>query len=172
MRRRYEPPRTNQPPYRDPLGPLHRPPRASSLAVRKSMKSNRARNTSPELLLKGMLRSAGVTGFRASWDGAPGKPDFAFPALHVAVFVHGCYWHRCPECVLPRPGSHRDFWRLKFERNVARDQRKLVALKDLGWDVLVIWECELRDSPTPIIRRILRHLNDARRKEIPRSLAA
>ena len=136
----------DRPPFRDPLGPLGRPPEASTPAVRKSMKSNRARDTSPELRLKRMLRAAGFAGYRASWEGAPGRPDIAFPSLHVAVFVHGCYWHRCPKCNLPLPKSHRDFWKHKFERNVARDRRKLTALRGRGWDALVVWECELRTS--------------------------
>jgi DNA mismatch endonuclease (patch repair protein) len=127
------------------------------------MRSNRARATRPERVLKGMLRSAGEVGYRANWNGVPGRPDTAFPSLRVAIFVHGCYWHRCPKCRLALPQSHREFWKHKFERNVARDRRKLAALSELGWDTLVVWECELRESPTGVMRRLLRRLETARK---------
>jgi DNA mismatch endonuclease (patch repair protein) len=149
--------------FRDMLGPLGPPPEASSPSVSHSMKSNRPRDTLPEIILRRALRGNGITGYQTGWDGAPGRPDVAFPSLKVAVFVHGCYWHRCPTCQLPLPKSHREFWRRKFERNEARDKRKLAALHELGWDALVVWECELHNSPGRVAQRISKHLDAARR---------
>ena len=149
--------------FRDGLGPLGPPPGASTPSVRRSMKSNRARDTLPEVRLRRALRAGGITGYQTSWDGAPGRPDIAFPLLKIAVFVHGCYWHRCPSCQLPLPKSHREFWRHKFERNVARDQRKLAALHELEWEAVVVWECELRASAERVAERVTRHLAAARR---------
>ncbi len=79
---------------RRPAGPAVPP--ASSEAVRHSMQGNRSKNTKPELLVRRYLREAGLTGYRLQWKGAAGRPDIAFPGRRVAIFVHGCFWHRCP----------------------------------------------------------------------------
>ena len=126
-----------------PLGP---PPPASSPAVAKVMKSNRAAETEPEISLRKALREAGLPGYRKNWKGAPGRPDIAYPGKRLAVFVHGCFWHRCPRCNLPLPKTNLDFWRRKFERNTERDRRKVRTLEELGWKVLVAWECEVRED--------------------------
>ena len=62
----------------------------------------------------------------------------------MAVFVHGCYWHRCPYCALPMPKSNTEFWEAKFSRNRARDERDQRLLAERGWKVLVVWECRLK----------------------------
>ncbi|MFV2062505.1 MAG: very short patch repair endonuclease, partial [Chloroflexota bacterium] len=62
------------------------------------MKANRARDTKPELELRSALREAGYPGYRLNWKRAPGRPDISYPGRHVAIFVHGCYWHHCPRC--------------------------------------------------------------------------
>ncbi len=147
--------------FQDPLGPLGPPPKPSSPSVSKSMKSNRSSATVPELRLSAALLCQGTGRFRTNWSGVPGRPDVAFPAAKLAVFVHGCYWHRCPRCHLPLPKTHRAFWKHKFERNEARDRRKVAALRALGWTSLIVWECELRDSPTDAARRIQRRLRSA-----------
>jgi DNA mismatch endonuclease, patch repair protein len=78
----------------------------------------------------------------------PGKPDLVFPRRRKAIFVHGCFWHRHPDpaCKLARlPKSRHGFWLPKLEGNRARDLRTESALKALGWETLVIWECQLKD---------------------------
>lgn len=112
------------------------------------------------------LVSAGLRGYRLNWEGVPGRPDIAFLAEGLAVFVHGCYWHRCPRCDLPLPKKNRRFWDLKFQRNVSRDRRKIERLENLEWDVLVLWECEVNDSVSGCVTRVLERLS--RSNAVPR----
>lgn len=119
-------------------------PPASSEAVRHSMQGNRSKNTKPELLVRRHLREVGLTGYRLQWKGAAGRPDIAFPGRKVAIFVHGCFWHRCPYCNPSRPRSNAEFWNAKFRRNQERDARDAQALVEAGWTVIVVWECRLK----------------------------
>ncbi len=119
-------------------------PPASSEATRRSMQGNRSRNTKPELLVRSYLRAAGLTGYRLQWKRELGRPDVAFPGRKVAIFVHGCFWHRCPYCHPSRPRSNTEFWEAKFHRNRERDKRHTRTLLDLGWTVIVVWECRLK----------------------------
>lgn len=120
-----------------------RPPAASSEATRNVMKANKRSDTKPELLVRKRLREAGLTGYRLQWK-VPGRPDVAWPGKKVAIFVNGCFWHRCPHCNLPTPKSNVEYWVVKFERNKERDERNLRALEEAGWKVHVIWECQLK----------------------------
>lgn len=101
----------------------------------RSMRSNKGRDTRPELVLRKALCEAGLGGYRLQWK-VPGRPDIAYPGRKVAVFVNGCFWHRCPVCNLPLPKSNVDFWRTKFERNVERDSRNIASLESDGWTVV------------------------------------
>lgn len=115
-----------------------------SVATRHVMQANRSEDTGPELVVRRWLRTAGLPGYRLHWKRAPGRPDVCYPGRKVAIFVNGCYWHRCPHCDLPLPKTRRDFWQAKFERNRARDERCERELVEDGWTVLVVWECALR----------------------------
>ena len=95
---------------------------AVSVATRHVMQANKSKNTKPELRVRAALRDAGLSGYRLHWKKAPGKPDICYPGRRVAIFVNGCFWHRCPHCALPLPKSNVDFWRAKFARNRARDE--------------------------------------------------
>ena len=117
---------------------------AVSMATRHVMQANRSKNTKPELLVRQKLREEGLPGYRLHWKKAAGKPDVCYPGRKVAVFVNGCYWHRCPHCALPLPKSNTDFWEAKFSRNRARDERDQRLLAEQGWKVLVVWECRLK----------------------------
>lgn len=112
-------------------------------AVRSSMKGNKGKDTKPEMLVRKRLRSEGLTGYRIHWH-APGKPDIAFPGKKVAIFVNGCFWHRCPHCNPSTPKTNQDYWIPKFKRNQERDQKNYELLRKDGWRVHVIWECELK----------------------------
>ena len=112
--------------------------------VRKSMKSNKGKGTSPELRVRKALRDAGYPGYRLNWKGAPGKPDICYPGRRVAIFVQGCFWHRCPRCNLPLPKHNSEFWETKFQRNVERDSAKRALLTAGGWTVVDLWECDLK----------------------------
>lgn len=108
------------------------------------MQANKSKNTKPELLVRQALRASGWPGYRLHWKKCPGRPDICFPGRKIAIFVNGCFWHRCPHCNLPDPKSNVDFWKAKFARNVARDARNHEELVARGWTVLVIWECALK----------------------------
>jgi DNA mismatch endonuclease (patch repair protein) len=137
---------------------LGEPPPASSKAVSKSMRSNRGKDTSPEMTLRSSLYKGGIRGYRLHTKGVPGRPDILFPRQRLAVFVNGCFWHRCPKCALPLPKSHSDFWSKKFELNRQRDERKIHELKSAGWRVLIIWECEIRKDLGNSVKRVKRAL--------------
>lgn len=111
--------------------------------VRKCMKSNKSKDTSPELKVRKALRDAGYPGYRLNWKKAPGKPDICYPGRKIAIFVNGCFWHRCPRCNLPLPKHNADYWIPKLEKNVQRDRRNIEDLETKGWKVVVIWECEI-----------------------------
>ena len=110
------------------------------------MSRNKARNTKPELNLRRSLYADGVRGYRLNWKKAPGTPDIAFPGKKIAIFINGCYWHRCPHCELPLPKTNKEFWKEKFDKNIKRDIKKEKELLDLGWIVLVFWECKIKTN--------------------------
>lgn len=125
-------------------------------AIRKSMQGNKRADTKPEMLVRQRLRQAGLTGYRLQWKQAPGRPDIAFPGRRIAIFVNGCFWHRCPHCNPSTPKRNVEFWEAKFRRNVERDARALAELKELGWHAIVIWECELkRDRIDATMERVV-----------------
>ena len=95
------------------------------------MQGNKRANTKPELLVRQRLREAGLTGYRLQWKKAPGRPDIAFPGRKIAIFVNGCFWHRCPHCNPSMPKRNTDFWIAKFKRNVERDQAAIAELENL-----------------------------------------
>lgn len=110
----------------------------------------RGSDTRPEIALRKVLHGLGLR-YRLHATDLPGRPDLVFPRFRTAVFVHGCFWHRHAGCsIASSPKSNAEFWRLKFERNVARDQRVTEQLRKMGWHVVVAWECELNSSTKAI----------------------
>lgn len=135
-------------------------PRASSDAVRRSMRANRSKDTKPELLLRKALWAAGVRGYRKNVKNLPGKPDLVFGPQRLAIFVHGCFWHRCPTCIRNlSPKQNSEFWSVKFARNVARDKQNADRLRALGYRTIVVWECELKKSVDEAVWKILAERN-------------
>jgi DNA mismatch endonuclease (patch repair protein) len=100
-------------------------------------------DTSPELTLRRSLHALGYR-FRLHARHLPGRPDIVFPARKVAVFVHGCFWHRHHCSRGGMPSSNVAFWRKKLEGNVARDRRVRKSLRRMGWQAVVVWECQLK----------------------------
>jgi len=131
-----------------------RAPIPESEVTSRVMSANRPKDTKPELLMRWALRQVGISGYRLHWKNTPGRPDIAYPGRKIAIFVNGCYWHRCPRCNLSLPKSNTEWWRAKFEGNKERDKRKKLALEEVGWKVFVIWECELKDNPLDCALRI------------------
>ena len=146
-------------PASSPAKPIRRSaarPTASSANARNTMRSNRARDTGPELALREVLRDAGLRGYRVDYRGAPGRPDVAFTKQQVAIFVHGCFWHRCPYCRPNLPRANREFWREKFRMNKKRDDRARAGLMNLGWEVIELWECQIKADLGQSVAKIRR----------------
>lgn len=109
------------------------------------------------------LWAAGARGYRRN-SRLPGRPDFAFSAIQMAIFVHGCYWHRCPSCALPLPKANAEFWREKFRRNVERDGTAETRLTEAGWKVVTVWEHEIREDLDGAARRVAQFVASERMK--------
>lgn len=108
------------------------------------MSKVRSKNTFPELAVRKLVFSLGYR-YRLHAKNLPGKPDLVFPGRKKVIFVHGCFWHG-HYCRQGRaPTSRTDYWLPKLEENKQRDQAKINQLEVLGWQSLVIWQCELRD---------------------------
>ena len=106
----------------------------------------RTKNTRPEMIVRRTIHAAGLR-FRLHRRDLPGKPDIVLPALRVAIFVHGCFWHS-HSCAKGRnrPQTNVNFWDEKLGRNAKRDRAAEATLADIGWSVIVIWECDLNRS--------------------------
>lgn len=117
------------------------------------MSAVQSKNTSPELIVRKMVFSSGYR-YRLHDVKLPGNPDLVFAGRKKVIFVNGCYWHR-HNCSKGRsmPKTREDFWKRKFETNVKRDTRNRRDLKKMGWDVLVVWECQTKSSKEDILRR-------------------
>jgi DNA mismatch endonuclease (patch repair protein) len=105
----------------------------------------RGKDTLPELLVRRLIHRMGFR-FRLHRRDLPGRPDIVFPGRCKVIFIHGCFWHhhQSPDCrnaVMPK--TRTDWWAAKFTANAARDMRNETKLAEAGWDVLVLWECEL-----------------------------
>ena len=107
----------------------------------------RSRNTTPEEIVRKYLFSRGLR-YRKNDKRFPGKPDIILPKYNTVIFIHGCFWHiheGCPDFVWPK--SNPNYWKPKLLGNKQRDEFHISALKDSGWKVIIIWECELK---TPV----------------------
>ena len=115
------------------------------------------KDTKPEMILRKWLWANGFR-YRLHGKKLPGKPDIIFPGRKKIIFVHGCFWHhhRCRFFVWPK--TRPDFWREKIDGNVTRDRRNTRSLKKAGWDVLVVWECQLKACCRHTFSRIKRFL--------------
>lgn len=110
----------------------------------KIMSIIRTKNTTPELRVRKTLHALGYR-FRLHRKDLPGKPDIVLPKYNTVIFVHGCFWHRhiCKKGQT-LPQTNNSFWEDKLDKNVRRDQANIEALESLGWNVVIIWECETK----------------------------
>lgn len=136
-----------------------------------NMSRIRSRDTVPELVLRSLLHRAGFR-FRLHPKQLPGRPDVILPKYRTAIFVHGCFWHRHRGCRnATTPSTRPEFWQAKFEGNVSRDARNHLELETAGWNVLTVWECELKVDAEGVARRVASKLrNDDSRCDHPKSL--
>lgn len=112
-----------------------------------------AKNTSAEMRVRSAAHKRNLR-FRIHRKELPGTPDLVFPRWRIAIFVHGCFWHRHPGCKkASTPKTREDFWRSKFERNVQRDRQNEEALQVEGWRTEIVWECETK-SPQALSARL------------------
>ena len=112
------------------------------------MRAVKGRDTVPEMTVRRLTHGMGYR-YRLHRKNLPGKPDLVFPTRRKVIFVHGCFWHQhhCPRGTRS-PKSSRDYWIPKLKRNKQRDAENQSRLREMGWDVLVIWECEMKDRDT------------------------
>lgn len=104
------------------------------------------KDTKPEEIVRKYLFSRGFR-YRKNDRKLPGTPDLVLPKYRTVIFVNGCFWHGHKGCkYFVWPKSNAEFWRKKIESNIARDRRNEIQLKNMGWNVLVVWECELRSA--------------------------
>lgn len=119
-------------------------------ATRRRMQCVRSKNSGPEIAVRQALHAAGF-GFRLHRRDLPGTPDIVMSARQIAIFVHGCFWHRHPNCSRATiPKTRVQFWMKKFERTVQRDMKVRSALQERGWRVLEVWECEIYSRNFPL----------------------
>jgi DNA mismatch endonuclease, patch repair protein len=121
----------------------------------RNMAAIRSKNMKPELVVRKLVHSLGFR-YRLHRKDLPGQPDLVLSKFGAAIFVHGCFWHQHgkSDCLDGRaPKSNLDYWGPKLAKNVARDVNSRRKLEELGWRVLVIWECETR-RPGPLATKI------------------
>jgi len=110
------------------------------------MRRVKGENTKPEIIVRSSLHRAGLR-FRLHPKKLPGHPDIILPKYKAVVFVHGCFWHRHPECKnSTTPNSNLEYWLPKFARTVERDNNNSSLLVQMGWRVFIIWECEINEE--------------------------
>lgn len=125
------------------------------------MSGIRGKDSSAEMRLRRMIHHMGYR-YRLHVKALPGTPDLVFPARKSIIFMHGCFWHRHQNCKLARmPKSRIEFWWEKLEANKRRDAENIRRLKELGWHVLVIWECQMKEKNlTEVSNSVRRFLTD------------
>ena len=105
----------------------------------------RSKDTKPEMRVRRLVHGMGCR-YRLHAKELPGRPDLVFRPRRKVIFVHGCFWHRHDGCArATTPKKRTSYWEDKFHKNIVRDRRNLLDLAELGWDAIVVWECETRD---------------------------
>jgi len=127
-----------------------------------NMSRVRSKNTNPEMIVRSFLHKNGFR-FRLHVKNLPGHPDIVLPKYKTVVDVRGCFWHRHKGCKkATMPSTNADFWKNKFKQNIERDKQHAKELKALGWNLIVVWECETskKNFPPPKLAEFVdKHLN-------------
>ena len=112
----------------------------------KNMSAIKSKNTKPEVEVRKLLHSMGFR-FRLHKKDLPGSPDIVLPKYKTVIFVHGCFWHRHENCkYASTPKTRKEFWESKFKANVKRDLEIQEKIKNIGWQSVVIWECQVKNK--------------------------
>ena len=123
-----------------------------------NMSRIRGKDTAIEVRVRKYLFAKGFR-YRKNVTELPGKPDIVLSKYRTVIFIHGCYWHRHPGCKnCTTPGTNRDFWLKKFDANVRNDQKHEKQLKDAGWRVITLWECEIEDHFEDTMGKVMAEL--------------
>jgi DNA mismatch endonuclease, patch repair protein len=118
------------------------------------MSKIRSKNTKPEIILRSALHKQGFR-FRIHIKDLPGKPDIVLPKYKTLIFVHGCFWHFHKDCPEGRfPNTNTEYWSEKITRTIERDEQHHKLCKELGWNVLIIWECQIEKKLDEVLRII------------------
>ncbi|MDB7985240.1 very short patch repair endonuclease [Faecalicoccus pleomorphus] len=117
----------------------------------RNMSHIKSKNTSLEILVRKRLFHDGFR-YRINVSNLPGKPDIVLPKYHTVIFVNGCFWHRHNCKLATMPKTHTDFWQRKFEQNVKNDLANHKKLRNLGWHVIILWECEIKEDFEQLIK--------------------
>ena len=135
-----------------------RSPTPKNDTVSRVMSANRAKDTTPEIIVRRQLTRNHIHGYELHCRELPGTPDICFYKPQIAVFINGCYWHRCPYCKYDLPKTNTTFWKSKFENNIKRDRRNRRKLWYLGWKTITIWECQIENDVRICVNRIINRL--------------
>lgn len=123
-----------------------------------NMSRIRGKDTKPEVLVRSFLFRKGFR-FRKNVKGLPGKPDVVLPKYHTVIFVNGCFWHHHENCRYAyMPKTRTEFWETKFERNRINDIKNTGALITMGWKVITLWECELKNNFEKVLSDVINSL--------------
>lgn len=119
----------------------------------KNMSHIKNKNTALEIAVRKRLFADGFR-YRINYSKLPGHPDIVLPKYHTVIFINGCFWHRhnCKRATTPK--TNTDYWTQKFERNVQNDEKNYRLLSNLGWHVIVVWECEIKADLNKLIRSV------------------
>lgn len=119
----------------------------------------KSKNTGPEMIVRSRLHKLGYR-FVLNRKNLPGSPDVVLPKYKCAIFVHGCFWHQHPKCKKAAiPKDNRDFWSRKLAENKARDKRNIKLLRREGWNVIIIWECNIKKDVNLVIDSLVKEIN-------------
>lgn len=119
------------------------------------MSSVRSKNTKPEMYVRSVLHNNGLR-FRLHRKDLPGSPDIVLTKFETVIFVNGCFWHGHDCSKGRRPASNLDFWNEKLDQNLRRDEENHEALREMGWHVIIIWECEVVSATEKIVKKLKR----------------
>nr|WP_264753988.1 very short patch repair endonuclease [Marinobacter sp. ANT_B65] len=130
------------------------------------MSGIRGKNTKPELMIRRGLHACGIR-FRLHRKDLPGSPDIVLPRYRAVVLINGCFWHGHDCRLFKWPKTRPEFWQNKIIGNIRRDERKLTALKKLGWRVCILWECEVKTAGEERRQAVVAQIVDWLRSDSP-----